>query len=207
MPPKRTISKNKHNLQKKNEKQISRKILVVLCRNHKMFMFIHIKLKIKGKNKTNQKTTLQHSIPYHHVTVVPFQVPLPPDHPFNINRPQNQSGVSATIPINNTTTITPAINPTTPVVPQTQHATPHTTPFVTPRGKRGKKLNYSDNPESGETLPTIAEILGELDSYAIDTSKAMASKENVKAHIPSKIKKHKLVNLLKNHHMGKLKNI
>ena len=44
--------------------------------------------------------------------MVPFVVPLPPEHPFNTNRPQNQSGVSATVPINKTTTTTPAVNPT-----------------------------------------------------------------------------------------------
>ena len=45
-----------------------------------------------------------------HTTISPpvivlFVVPLPPEHPFNTNRPQNQSGVSATVPINNNTTV------------------------------------------------------------------------------------------------------
>ena len=34
----------------------------------------------------------------------------------------------------------------------------------------------------------------------------MAAKEHVKAHMPSKIKKNKLINLLKKHHVENLKN-
>ena len=70
--------------------------------------------------------------------------------------------------------------------PHTPTSTPHTeTP--TPRGKRGKKLKFSDNPEDGESLPTIAEAIDNLNNYAIDTLKSMAANEHVKANIPSKI--------------------
>ena len=203
MHPKRTISKKKHN--RKTVQRKSKKQKPTMSQSQNVYVYTH-KPRAQRKTQTHTKTTSQHSLPYHHVTVIPFQVPLPPEHPFNTNRPQNQSGVSASIPINNTTTATPAINPT-PVAPQTPQSIAHTTPFVTPRGKRGKKLKYSDNPEGGESLPTIANEIDNLDAYAVDTLKAMAAKENVKAHIPVNIKKHKLVNLLKKHHLQNLKNI
>ena len=71
----------------------------------------------------------------------------------------------------------------------------------------GKILKYSDNPEKGNSLPTIAEEIDNLDGLAIETLKAMAAKEKVNAHIPSKMKKPKLVNLLRKHHAETLKKI
>ena len=198
--PKVQISKKKH-----NRKNLSRKKQThrsTMSQSQNVYVYTHKPRSQRAPVRVNKGTHTTISPP----VIVPFMVPLPPEHPFNINRPQNQSGVSASIPINNTTTATPVINPT-PVAPQTPHSTAHTTPFVTPRGKRGKKLKYSDNPEGGESLPTIANEIDNLDGYAIDTLKAMAAKENVKAHIPVNIKKHKLVNLLKKHHLQNLKNI
>ena len=197
--PKVQISKKKH-----NRKNLSRKKQThrsTMSQSQNVYVYTHKPRSQRAPVRVNKGTHTTISPP----VIVPFMVPLPPEHPFNINRPQNQSGISAIVPINNATTTTPAINPTTPVAPQAPLTTPQTL-FSIPRGKRGKKLKYSDNPESGNSLPSIAEEIDNLDGLEIETLKAMAAKEKVNAHIPSKMKKPKLVNLLRKHHAETLKN-
>ena len=155
--------------------------------------------------------------------VIPFVPPLPMNHPFNTNVPQ--SAVSATVPVNpnpppmvslfpsGPSTPAPSAPPTpygtSPHTPQsgasahTPHASPsphfsHSSPIPqsgpsTPAGKKKGKALFP-------TLPSITEEYDNLGSLTVKQLKAMAKKENIKAHIPINIKKDKLISLLQNHH-------
>ena len=150
-----------------------------------------------------------------------FQSRLPLWHPFNVNVPMTPS---LQIPVNvyvNGAALTHNTPPVSalathisalPNTPHTPLATPHTplatthtpgttphTPIPTPRGKRGKKLKFG-NQEGAAELPTIAESIDNLDEYAVPTLKSMIQKEKYKVHIPSKIKKNKLINTIKNYY-------
>ena len=65
--------------------------------------------------------------------------------------------------------------------------------FSPGKKKKGKALFQ------GGTLPSIAEEYENLGSLTVKTLKAMAKKEQVKAHIQTNIKKDKLVSVLQNH--------
>ena len=129
--PKVQISKKKH-----NRKNLSRKKQThrsTMSQSQNVYVYTHKPRSQSALVRVNKGTHTTISPP----VIVPFMVPLPPEHAFNTNRPQNQTGVSAIVPINNATTTTPAINPTTPVAPQTPLTTPQTL-FSTQRGKRVK---------------------------------------------------------------------
>ena len=90
----------------------------------------------------------------------------------------------------------PAPHSPSPHTPSPVPASGGSTPAPLTGGKKGKRLKFP----VGATLPTIAEEFDNLNSYTIDTLKAMAKKENVKALIPSSIKKNKLISILQKHH-------
>ena len=116
----------------------------------------------KTLTHTIKTPTYQHSVPYHHVTVVPFQPPLPQSNPF-INRPVQ---VTQTVPLNTNAPQTSALAAHVGAAPplQTPHATPHTThatpqsPVPKQKQKNGKKLLISNAQDGSVDLPKLADL-------------------------------------------------
>ena len=85
----------------------------------------------------------------------------------------------------------PAPFPSPHSIPPSLGSTPMD--FSPGKKKKGKAVFQ------GGTLPSIAEEYENLGSFTVKTLKAMAKKEQVKAHIPTNIKKDKLDSILQNH--------
>jgi len=120
--------------------------------------------------------------------IVPFVQPLPPAHPFNSNAPQNQSGMSANVPVNPSvpqpSALAVQVGAAAAPPPQTP-TTPPYTPMPLPsekreRAVRGKRLEY--DPDDEKPLPTIADSIKDkkLQGFTIETLKMMAKAEGFK---------------------------
>ena len=175
-------------------------------------------------NREHELLCVHRNLWLHRWLAIPFVPPLPMNHPFNTNVPQ--SAVSATVPVNpnpppmvslfpsGPSTPAPSAPPTpygtsphtshSGASPHTPHASPSPSPHVhsspippsnpsTPAGKKKGKALFP-------TLPSITEEYNNLGSLTVKQLKAMAKKENIKAHIPLNIKKDKLISLIQNHH-------
>ena len=121
MHPKRTMSKKKHN--RKTVQRKSKKQKPTMSQSQNVYVYSH---------KTQAQRTQSHVRKNTHNTVstpiiVPFVQPLPPNHHFNVNIPQNQSGASPNIPVNTNLLQTSALAAQTGTVPTPHipHATPH----------------------------------------------------------------------------------
>ena len=147
MHPKRTISKKKHN--RKTVQRKSKKQKPTMSQSQNVYVYTHKPHAQRTQSAVRKNNHNIISTPI----IVPFVQPLPPNHPFNTNVPQNQSGVSPNNPLNTNVPPTSALAVQTGAVPtpHTPHATPHApvpaphTPGPAPplqkkeRAKRGKK--------------------------------------------------------------------
>ena len=147
MHPKRTISKKKHN--RKTVQRKSKKQKHTMSQSQNVYVYTHKPQTQRTQSHVRKNTHNTVSTPI----IVPFVQPLPPNHPFNVNVPQNQSGVSPNIPVNTYVPQISALAAQTGAVPtpHTPYATPHTPVPAQPvqkRAKRGKKI-------TGNHLPSI----------------------------------------------------
>ena len=140
---------------------------------------------------THRQQRAQSSVPRNnHSTIstpiiVPFVQPLPPGHPFNTNAPQNQSGVSANVPVNQSVPQPSALATHVGAAPppQTPHATPHTsydtpqTPVPKQKQKRGKNLLISNAQDGSVDLPKLADLDDNLGGLATKTLNAILDNE------------------------------
>ena len=94
MHPKRTISKKKHN--RKTVQRKSKKQKPTMSQSQNVYVYTHKPQTQRTQSHVRKNTHNTVSTP----VIVPFVQPLPPNHPFNTNVPQNQSGVSPNVTVN-----------------------------------------------------------------------------------------------------------
>ena len=117
------------------------------------------------KTQSNKSSTSQHSIPYHHVTVVPFQPPLPYSHPF-VNGPVQ---IPQTTPLNTNVPQTSSLAATVGAVPPVTAHTPR---------KMSKLEEFYNDPNTPFKIPPLRDYtIAKLRSIAEDRHIILSEKE------------------------------
>jgi len=169
MHPKKTISKKKHN--RKTVQRKSKKQKTTMSQSQNVYVYTHKPQTQRTQSHVRKNTHNTVSTPI----IVPFVQPLPPNHPFNTNVPQNQSGVSPNVTVN--PNVSEQINELQKQMQQiniNKHTT-QKTPIKNLKIKKTKGLTKLellkratelgiDHLKSGATKPEIWEAISEAES-------------------------------------------
>ena len=127
MPPKKLNKKKqtkktvKKQIPKKNVPKRTQQQKPKDTQTHTQNVYINTQRQQRAQSSVPRRSHSTISTPI----IVPFVQPLPPGHPFNNNAPQNQSGVSAHVPVNPSvpqpSTLATHVGATPPAHPTTPH--------------------------------------------------------------------------------------